>query len=72
MSQYERISNYLDKHGSLTTMEAFTALRITKLSTRVGEMNQSGKYKIVGEWETHKSADGDVSRYMRYRKVCNA
>lgn len=71
MSQYKKISDYLDKHGSITPMDAFVSLHITKLSTRVGEMNRMG-YKIVGSWETYTNEDGDTSRYMRYRKVCNS
>ena len=67
MSQYEKISSYLDRHGSITPMEAFSALHITKLATRIGEMNRMG-FTIVGQMESHKNQDGETSRYMRYRK----
>ena len=40
--QHERILQYMDVHGSITPMEAFSELGITKLSTRIGEMIASG------------------------------
>ena len=64
MNQCKRISDYLDRHGSITPMEAFEKLRITKLATRIGEMIRSG-HDIDKVMETHKNADGDVTRYMR-------
>ena len=67
MNQHEKISNYLDAHGSITPMDAFAALHITKLATRIGEMNRMG-CNIVGKMETTKNQAGEVSRYMRYRK----
>lgn len=35
--QHERILRFLDENGSITPMEAFSELGITKLSTRIGE-----------------------------------
>ena len=68
-NQQDDIINYLDHHPEgITTMEAFSKLRITKLSTRVGEINASGRYPIVNIWESHKAEDGSVSRYKRYFK----
>ena len=69
MNQHDDIKNYLDHHPEgITPMEAFLHLRITKLSTRVGEINRAGRYQIDNIWETHKAEDGSVSRYKRYFK----
>ena len=69
MNQHDDIKNYLDHHPEgITPMEAFLHLRITKLSTRVGEINRTGKYHIENVCETHKAEDGSVSRYKRYFK----
>jgi hypothetical protein len=35
MNQYERIDKYLDDFGSISPMEAFHDLGITKLATRI-------------------------------------
>lgn len=69
-TQHKAIDRYLSQHpAGLTTMEAFERLRITKLSTRVGEMIALG-YKIVKIPEVQVDRKGKViRRYMRYRKA---
>ena len=42
MTQHELILKYMDDFGSITPMQAFIDLGITKLSTRVGEMIRNG------------------------------
>ena len=52
MTQREAIINYITEFGSITPMEAFADLGITKLATRVSEMRRDGvQFKI----ETVKS-----------------
>jgi hypothetical protein len=65
--QHERISDFIDRHGSITPMEAFTELGITKLSTRVGEMIRNGE-KITKHRETGKNRYGEKVTYMKYTK----
>ena len=48
------------QNGSITPMEAFRYLAITKLSTRIGEMKREG-IRIGSEM-----VYGKDSRYMRY------
>ena len=67
MSQYERILDYIDRFGSISPMEAFSDLGITKLSTRIGEMRRDG-IEFSQEWETRKNRYGDKVRYMRYSR----
>lgn len=66
MNQRERIYDYMIVFGSITPMEAFADLGITKLATRVSEMREEGIH-IIGEWESKKNRFGKTIRYMRYR-----
>lgn len=65
MTQCEQIIDYLHRFGSITPMEAFADLGITKLATRVSEMRRDGReFKI----ETVKSTNrfGKTVRYAKY------
>lgn len=64
-TQQDRIIDYIRKHGSITTLEAFTDLGITKLTTRISEMRRKGM-DIRGERITVKNRyeeDCSVNRY---------
>ena len=70
MTQQERILNYILKFGSISPMEAFRDLGVTKLSTRIGEINRtSTKFLIEGNYEETKNRFGEKVRYKRYRFV---
>ena len=65
MTQCEQIIEYLNQFGSITPMQAFADLGITKLATRVSEMRRDGReFKI----ETVKSTNrfGKTVRYAKY------
>lgn len=66
MNQRERIYDYITVFGSITPMDAFSDLGITKLATRVSEMREEG-VNVIGEWETTKNRFGKKVRYMRYK-----
>lgn len=66
MTQGERILQYMKEHGSITPMEAFNELGITKLSTRIGELVSAGK-KIDRELVNSKNRYGERTSYMRYK-----
>ena len=66
MTQHQRIIQYMQDFGSITPMEAFSELGITKLATRIGEIAQRG-HGISREMETAKNRYGETVRYMRYR-----
>lgn len=66
MTQHQMIVDYMKKHGSISPMEAFSQLGITKLSTRIGELARGGK-PISRQMETGQNRNGDTVRYMRYR-----
>ena len=65
MTQGERIVEYIKEFGSISPMEAFNALGITKLATRVSELAKDG---VVLERAMMESQNryGDKVRYMRY------
>lgn len=66
MTQKEEILQYIKDNGSITPMDAFYNLGITKLATRVGEMRRKGiKFEIVIEKRRNKYNTRTV-RYARY------
>lgn len=63
--QQKQIVNYITEFGSITPYQAFTDLGITKLATRIGELQKQG-YAFNKTWETKKNRFGKTVRYMRY------
>ena len=68
MTQHERILQYMDDFGSITPMDAFMDLGITKLATRIGEIARRG-HKIEKQIEHAKNRYGQSVHYMRYRRA---
>ena len=71
MTQRESILNYIKTFGSITPMEAFADLGITKLATRISEMRRDGlEFKI----ESVKSQNrfGKSVRFAKYSMKENA
>ena len=70
-NQREQILNYINMFGSITPMEAFANLGITKLATRISEMRRDGlEFKI----ESVKSQNrfGKSVRFAKYSMKENA
>lgn len=65
MTQGERIVKYMQDFGTITPMEAFSDLGITKLATRVSELRRDG-VKIRKEPVDRKNRYGEHVRYMQY------
>ena len=68
MTQHEKILNYIEQHGSITPMDAFSQLGITKLATRVSELIREG-VPIVKTMERYeKEQDGRMTtiNHMKY------
>lgn len=68
MNQYDLILKYLDDFGSISPMEAFRDLGITKLATRISELTRRG-YSFAKSMETSKNRYGQDCRFMRYRRA---
>ena len=65
MTQHELIRKYILDFGSITPMEAFAELGVTKLSTRISEMISLGE-PIHKQMETGRNRYGRPVSYMRY------
>lgn len=68
MTQKERIVKYMDDFGSISTMEAFTQLGITRLASRIHELVSNGM-PIKKEMVSSKNRYGEEVHYMRYSKA---
>ena len=65
MNQKEQILDYLKSFKTITPMEAFSDLGITKLATRVSEMRRDGiEFHI--ETVKRKNRFGKPTRYCKY------
>lgn len=65
MTQGERVINYIERFGSITPMEAFSDLGITKLATRISELRKAGM-EFEKEYIKSKNRFGETVYYMRY------
>lgn len=63
-TQYVQIYQFVRKNGSITPMQAFSELGITKLATRISEMTKNGDYSVK---KTPIMIDG--TRYMKYSQI---
>lgn len=65
MTQGERVIEYIKRFGSITPMEAFRDLGITKLATRISELRKEGM-EFKKEFVKGKNRFGETVHYMRY------
>lgn len=66
MTQCELVMKYIEDYGSISPLEAFKDLGITRLSARVYELRKSG-VPIIGETEKAKTRYGSTAYYTRYK-----
>ena len=66
--QQMAILEYIRRYGSISPMEAFAELGITKLSTRVSEMKMLG-IQFEQDYESRTNMIGKTVRFMRYRRA---
>ena len=64
-NQQSMVLEYIKEFGSITPMEAFSDLGITKLATRVSEMRREG-IEIDGVMVSSFNRYGKKCRYMKY------
>lgn len=65
MRQSERILQYIHDFGSISPLEAFQDLGVTKLATRVSEMRKQG-IEFEKKYVKAKNRYGETVYYMRY------
>ena len=68
MTQNERVKEYMKCNGSITSMEAFADLGITRLSARIKNLRDSG-VAIKSTTIYKKRADGTSCHYTSYSLV---
>lgn len=64
-TQEELILNYMKEHGSITSMDAFLYLNITRLSARIYDLRAQG-YIIDTEIKSTKPVMGRAKKYAEY------
>ena len=65
ISQRDRIINYIQEFGSITSKDAYNDLGVTQLATRIKELKEKG-YEFKKEGETSKNRFGEPVSYKRY------
>ena len=65
MNQCEKIKEYINRFGSISTMEAFRDLGITRLGARIMEIERQGT-PIARTTEYAKNRFDEKVHYTRY------
>lgn len=65
MTQEQRVLNYIREYGSITSMQAFTDLKITRLSARIFNLRARG-FNIENVSHTYKNGQGTTTTYTEY------
>lgn len=68
-TQADRVLDYMQKFGSITTLDAFKDLGVTRLSARIWEIRHDRGYTIKSESESTKNRFGENVSYFRYSIV---
>jgi len=64
-TQCSRILAYMEKHGSVTQLEALTELGVMRLASRISNLRKSG-YEIDCEWVEVTNRFGEKCRVKKY------
>ena len=65
MTQEQRVLDYIREHGSITSMQAFTDLKISRLSARIFNLRARG-FNIENVSHTYKNGQGTTTTYTEY------
>lgn len=65
MTQEQRVLDYIREHGSITSMQAFADLQITRLSARIFNLRERG-FNIENVSHTYKNGQGTTTTYTEY------
>lgn len=65
MNQREMVEKYINEFGSITPLDAFRDLGITKLATVVSDMKKLG-FEFYQKYEAGQNRWGKPTKYMRY------
>lgn len=65
MTQCDMVLEYMERFGSISPMDAFRDLSITRLAARISDLNRRG-VKIKKTVETAQNRFGRTIHYTRY------
>ena len=66
ISQCQRILHYMMRFGSISTLEAFNDLGVTRLASRIHDLKRRG-YKITSETQTGINRFGETTSFKVYK-----
>ena len=66
ITQCQRILDYMDQFGSISTLEAFRDLGVARLASRIHDLKSMG-YNIVSETKSDKNRFGEKTYFKVYR-----
>lgn len=64
-TQCQMVLDYINSFGSITTMDAFNDLGVTRLASRICDLNHAG-YRFKKTTETRKNRFEKTVSYTRY------
>ena len=64
-NQCQRVLDYIEKHGGITSYQAQKHISVARLASRISELRKLG-YPIVTEWVTGVNKYGEKYRAKRY------
>ena len=67
MNQREKILEYIDEHGSITSLTAMRSLGIMRLASRINEIRESG-VDIVSVYVSTQTRYDEPTHYVRYMR----
>ena len=65
MTQCDKVIAYINNFGSITTMDAFMDLGITRLASRIHELTKRG-YEFDKKYVHKKNRYGEPIHYLKY------
>jgi hypothetical protein len=66
VTQCQRILDYMDQFGSISTLEAFQDLGVARLASRIHDLKSMG-YNIISETKSSKNRFGEKTYFKEYR-----
>ena len=64
--QWQRVLEYMERHGSITQQESTTHLGVTRLSPRIEDIERKRGIPIKREWITVRDRFGREARVKKY------
>lgn len=69
-NQKTQVLEYIQKHGGISSYEAYSKLKITQLGARIDELKKDG-YLFKRKW-IHRKNKKSYVRYMLFEEVTDA